>query len=114
MRAWIWAVAAASGFGLMLFAYSLRDRPDAGTPWAYGAADRRSALKDRGRSGLPGPVIPTHPAVPARQTSGSRSSSVILGEKLPGGATALQAQLRPKLILLPAIGATIGTGFAAR
>ena len=87
MRAWIWAVAAASGFGLMLLAYSSQARPHPGTPWAYGLI----AIGPDGSGKEPPPyrTISTN----LRLLPGGERIEIILRavrQVVPGGATALQ------------------------
>jgi hypothetical protein len=106
MRAWIWAAAAASGFGLMLLAYSSRARPDPETPWAYGLI----AIGPDG-SGSGAPPFRTISTSLRLLPGGERTEMILraVSKVMPAGATALQAQLQPKLILLPTTAETIGT-----
>jgi hypothetical protein len=105
MRAWIWSIAAVSGFGLMLYAYWARGRPDPGTPWAYGliAIGPEGSVKGT----PPGHAITTK----VRLLPGSDRVEIILQvleNAARGRALDLQVQLKPKLILLPATDAGIG------
>jgi hypothetical protein len=107
MRAWSWLVLAALGFGLMLWAYLTRPRPDPGTPWAAGAIV--IGPTGPGEKPLPGPSVPAR----LRLLPGSETAEAILGalgEAAPGGALSLRLELRPKLFSLSLSDAGIGPG----
>lgn len=104
MSAWIWAIASASGFGLMLLACSSQVRPDPGIPWANGliaiGPGPEGSSKERPLDG----AIPTRLRL-LRGNDRVEAILGVLGRTAPRGVLALEAQLRPKLILLPATGA---------
>jgi hypothetical protein len=102
MRISIWALGAVLGFGLMVLAYSSKPRPNAATPWALGLI----AIGPEGGAHEPPPVeaIPTR----LRFLPGSERVETmleIIGRTARAQAAPLEAQLRPKLILLPTAGA---------
>jgi hypothetical protein len=103
MKARLWLSIAAIGFCVMLVAFSTRFRPNLSAPWSEGLLI--VGPQAAGQKGLPGRIVPARmrllsgPELTERVLSGF---SVALGEQ----AFALEAQLRPKLIVLslPAAG----------
>jgi hypothetical protein len=91
-KTWLWPVVAASGFGMMALSYATLPRPDPQAPWANGFI--AVGPEPSGAGNLPGRVIPTR----LRLLAGGESTEAILtalGRAAPGGAMALEAQLRP-------------------
>jgi hypothetical protein len=107
MKAWIWAVAAAAGFGLMIMAYSSRARPDPRIPWANGFI--AIAIGPEGSSKEPPPAWAI--AAELRYLPGGERTEMILRtlrQVAPAAVKALEARLRPKLIGLPAVKDGVG------
>jgi hypothetical protein len=98
MRVWYWLSVGVLGFLLMSGAYFKRDRPDPHSPWAYGFI----AIGPAPETAQLGPLNAT--AMRLRLLPASARTQAVLqfaASALPSSAANLEAQLRPKLIVLP-------------
>jgi hypothetical protein len=97
MKAWSWAVVAALGFGVMLWAYLTRARLDSGAPWVHGVmiiGPDETAEKD-----LPVPSLRAR--VRLLEASGGAEFVIrAMAQAGRGRALDLETQLRPELLLL--------------
>jgi hypothetical protein len=94
----LWLIVAAAGWGIMLAAYTTRARPDPKAPWAHGMLVIGPELPaDLAQIG---PVIKV---VVRLAEAADQTEAIIRGASLIGnsGATELEFQLRPKIILIP-------------
>jgi len=100
MRAWFWLVVSALGFGMMSAAYITRVKPDPQALWAHGCI----AIGPEPAAG--GPLVPgTMLRDPVRLRllpAIDRTEAILkaMEQATPGKGFNLQAQLRPKLIVL--------------
>ena len=100
MKSWMWAVLAALGLVLMGAAYREGIRTDPAAPWAGGflcIGDGKPAKPLEG-----GDAFPHADAAAARRGSGVNCSSRHAEAMKPGNKANLEAQLRPRLIEVPA------------
>jgi len=101
MRAWFWLVVAVLGFGMMSAAYFTRVKPDPLALWAHGC------IAIGPEPAREGPLVPgTMLSKPVRLRllpAIDRTEAILkaMEQAAPGKAFNLQAQLRPKLIVLP-------------
>jgi hypothetical protein len=102
MRIWFWLFVGSLGFLLMVAAYVKRDRPDPEAAWAYGFI----AIGPAPDAAQVGPGRAT--AVQLRLLAAKdRTEGLLKGIKsaLPEAASTFEAQIRPKLIVLPLLAA---------
>ena len=101
MRAWFSLVVAVLGFGMMSAAYFTRVKPDPQAVWAHGCM----AIGPEPAAG--GPLVPgmmlRNPVRLRLLPAIDRTEAIlkVMEAAAPGKAFNLQAQLRPKLIVLP-------------
>ncbi len=95
MKALIWVIIGALGFGLMFAAYSSRERLDPGAPWASGVVIMSTDTPTE--KSAPAGAIPAR----LRLLSSSDVAEVLLifpGDEAPDKGLGVKGQVRVKLI----------------